>query len=494
MTEISIKSFVTRNNVLTVGALCFLWSCFRLDSYANTFLSEAGQLFSAADASLFDNVYTGVLLLGFLAVLGLGFWHGAHLLNRWVIGGMGVVGLAGMAWVVASAQEGDVLLGVIGLVATALFVAYATAACGAATVQAPCGVAAVNAVVSYVLYVVLLSCFGALGFEMSLLAPPVIVLCLLGRCAGGPVAACTMRSLTELPWIMTVCSVALIYVGSWLLGETLVGFTPSASDLLQLLLRVMFVGVGALVLLPLGVGAYSQRKLVIGFAGLVILYCAIALLAVLFPSFVNALPANKALFRMFLWVALAYMVAGKGLSPYPAFCVYGIAVVCFSHPLTSGLIHEQGFLHGLLQSPEAVPVVSVALFLAVTLAVVLLVRWYLKARPGATPSASQGAGECAGVELPCEACAACCEGRLAPADPIQLARERVERAAVHKDLTAREEEVAVLAYRGFSAKGIAEELYLSESTVRGYLGHVYRKMGVHRKQELIEVVDALNEI
>lgn len=491
MAEVDIRGYFKRDNVLVVGALCFLWSCFRLDAYPNAFLSQAGHLFSLADASLFDNVYTVGLLVGFLAVLALGFKRGSGLLSRWTVGAIGIVGIAGIALIAASAQEGgvSVALAAVGLAASALFVAFATAACGAATVQAPCGVAAVNATVSYVLYVVLLSCFGAMEFEMSFLAPFVITGCLLARSANHPVAPCTMRSVTELPWIMTLCSALLIYVGTWVLGEALVGFTPNASDLIQLLLRVMFVSAGALILLPLGAGSYSQRKLVVAFAGLIILYCAIALLAVLFPSFVNGLPANKALFRMFLWVALAYTVAGRGLSPYPAFSVYGIIVVCFSHPLTSGLIHGQGFLHGLLQSPVALPVIAVVLFAAVTVAVVLLARWYLAPRPeGAKPASG-----CPQAEGACEACAVCREGCAEPVDPLALARERVIRATEKRGLTTREEEVAVLAYRGFSAKGIGEELYLSESTVRGYMGHVYRKMGVHRKQELIDLIDQLNE-
>ena len=50
-------------------------------------------------------------------------------------------------------------------------------------------------------------------------------------------------------------------------------------------------------------------------------------------------------------------------------------------------------------------------------------------------------------------------------------------------------DVAVLTYRGHSAKRIAEELLVSESTVKAHLTHIYRKLDVHTKQELIVLID-----
>jgi DNA-binding CsgD family transcriptional regulator len=51
-------------------------------------------------------------------------------------------------------------------------------------------------------------------------------------------------------------------------------------------------------------------------------------------------------------------------------------------------------------------------------------------------------------------------------------------------LTAREEEVAVLAGRGLSNLDIAERLVLSVRTVEAHLSHVYAKFGITRRADL----------
>lgn len=58
-------------------------------------------------------------------------------------------------------------------------------------------------------------------------------------------------------------------------------------------------------------------------------------------------------------------------------------------------------------------------------------------------------------------------------------------------LTSRESEIAVLIARGYSVRRIAEMLVLSPNTVQGYSKCVYRKLGVHSKQS---VIDIANEI
>lgn len=56
-------------------------------------------------------------------------------------------------------------------------------------------------------------------------------------------------------------------------------------------------------------------------------------------------------------------------------------------------------------------------------------------------------------------------------------------------LTQREYEVLELLSRGYSQKKVAELLVLSVSSVQSYSKTVYRKLGVHSKQEVIDLVD-----
>ena len=68
----------------------------------------------------------------------------------------------------------------------------------------------------------------------------------------------------------------------------------------------------------------------------------------------------------------------------------------------------------------------------------------------------------------------------APVVPLPYGAER---------LTPREEQVMRLLARGRSASYVAQELGLSTNTVRGYVQAIYAKLGVHSKQELIDLVE-----
>lgn len=60
-------------------------------------------------------------------------------------------------------------------------------------------------------------------------------------------------------------------------------------------------------------------------------------------------------------------------------------------------------------------------------------------------------------------------------------------------LTQREADIAELLALGYTAKRVADELVLSTSTVQSYTKSIYRKMGVHKKDELIETVSSLRK-
>lgn len=71
----------------------------------------------------------------------------------------------------------------------------------------------------------------------------------------------------------------------------------------------------------------------------------------------------------------------------------------------------------------------------------------------------------------------------------------LERAATELrdtyDLTARETDVAMLMARGNTMVQTASELNVSLDTVRAHSKSLYRKLGIHKKQELVALVDGL---
>lgn len=63
-------------------------------------------------------------------------------------------------------------------------------------------------------------------------------------------------------------------------------------------------------------------------------------------------------------------------------------------------------------------------------------------------------------------------------------------AAARYRLTAREREILELLARGNTIPGIAENLVISPATVQTHCKRLYAKMGIHKRQELVETVSA----
>lgn len=72
----------------------------------------------------------------------------------------------------------------------------------------------------------------------------------------------------------------------------------------------------------------------------------------------------------------------------------------------------------------------------------------------------------------------------------ERAREkRVAELSAEKGLSARESEVLGYLAKGRSQPYIREELVLSKNTVATHVKHIYQKLGVHSKQELLDLFE-----
>lgn len=78
----------------------------------------------------------------------------------------------------------------------------------------------------------------------------------------------------------------------------------------------------------------------------------------------------------------------------------------------------------------------------------------------------------------------------APAPPDRVAAQ-VELARARYRLSAREAEVVGLIARGHTVARIAETLIVSENTVRTHAKRIYAKLGIHKKQELVDLLEGL---
>lgn len=74
--------------------------------------------------------------------------------------------------------------------------------------------------------------------------------------------------------------------------------------------------------------------------------------------------------------------------------------------------------------------------------------------------------------------------------PAPTMDERIAAVAEKFGLTARETEVFTLWATGHGAKSIEEKLVLSSATVRTHIRHIYEKLDVHSRAELIELLES----
>jgi DNA-binding NarL/FixJ family response regulator len=66
-----------------------------------------------------------------------------------------------------------------------------------------------------------------------------------------------------------------------------------------------------------------------------------------------------------------------------------------------------------------------------------------------------------------------------------------QKLAESYSLTVREKEILNLLLQGRSGPYIAEDLYLSKSTIKTHIKHIYGKTGVSNRQQLIDLTKAV---
>lgn len=167
-------------------------------------------------------------------------------------------------------------------------------------------------------------------------------------------------------------------------------------------------------------------------------------------------------------------------------CVAGVSFVARASIL-AGLVvgWTIGVADGVDATARVLMVAGAAMY-----AMSLVLVWSLKTRrsggvSGVDTQAEQGAGEASGEVQGVEGAPA--------ADAVDVIdrpasfEETAARLAREHSLTAREEQVVALVACGRSAVYIAGELGIAPETVRSYLKSAYPKLGVHSKQELIDL-------
>ena len=69
-------------------------------------------------------------------------------------------------------------------------------------------------------------------------------------------------------------------------------------------------------------------------------------------------------------------------------------------------------------------------------------------------------------------------------------KRQCEHIKVEYKLSPRESDVLEYLVKGRNAKHISEKLFISESTAKTHISNIYRKVGIHSQQELLDMLDA----
>jgi len=162
---------------------------------------------------------------------------------------------------------------------------------------------------------------------------------------------------------------------------------------------------------------------------------------------------------VFLWLAIVDVAHNSDIHPY---AVFGAGWMLYALPLAVGFYATSLIPQG---------TVSQNMAMIMSYAIILLLVFVLDAQPHGVRKLFAS---------------------LDPAlpEPTDLASvdARCQSIGTNKGLTAREIEVLQMICRGRSKGYIAEALFISENTVRGHSKHIYTKLEVHNKQELIDLI------
>lgn len=166
--------------------------------------------------------------------------------------------------------------------------------------------------------------------------------------------------------------------------------------------------------------------------------------------------ATRRTLMLFCWVFMAASIYRQKL---PALLFFGAGNLVFSQ-LPAMVGYLIGIFHPMLDSYET-SLVNIAITAAMALVlVVAIIVVVMRARVSQVVS----------------------PGQASSIDPTERA---IAVIAEQYALSPRESEIALLVVKGYTLPMIGEKLFISTDTVRSHSKGLYKKLGIHKKQELI---------
>lgn len=463
-----VKRLGKTSDPFAVLSMAFLWPCLIPTTYYTTIASNAA-VSSLTDFPFFI-VFPSLLIVALVFAFLLGSRKQtpgpASVRMLGACGAFGVIGHAILcipqAWPAI-----PVWVFVVGLILAAVYVTSYCIAVGGMLSQGEPGRVAVEAVLSFVIWELVSLVLNLTGTNTGLvlaLSPALATLfALLAQPRKGhPLDIRIVRS--EIPWYMIIGSVALVFFNI-VYVKILFAQDPSTSDSLHVFTSLVALVVSFGIIAFLKGRSFSPSTLVVVFATLVILYIAALVVVLLITDQTNVVvnriwAASGRCFKLFVFVALCCLVSRKILSPIVAFGFFLLTLVALPDFVSFDLSYQSPFLDWIIHTDMAGPLAIVATFVTAALSIVFLAFEMMKLSKAISRRQDD------------------------------IHQSICKTALENRNLSERELQVAEYVYRGYSAKRTAEALYLSESTVNSHTRNLYRKLGIHSKQDLIQLVES----
>lgn len=460
-----------------IAGLALLWPCLQSSGfYPFSLVTSIGDANPAIIAQL-HLVYSMELLVAFVFIMCLGKrFERLFVSSRAIPLIAGACGVAGQALLSYGAQS-DALTSALVMVALpmiAVFIATFVVLWGVRFSQPGLRHAVLDVAISYLCSQILIILWCLLGLPFNLFLCGCALLSAifaifqprdyLNNSEAFSIGE-RRATIKSIPWRIVGIVTLLIWFCIVYVRWLLVGYDGDSSNAYKLFASFLSACTFALTVLYLKRKPDAANRLLV----IMMLFIGVYMLALVGISLLadagSALPrriliASEHCLEAFLWMILCDTVTHKRLSPALVFGLFGIAVVDLPWVFSFDLRYLSGVTDEALQNGWLYSLSTVMLFVIAILSIVFL---YLRMKDLQEKSTQQTTAS---------------------------QQEIVSQALEGIGLTQRELEVATLVYRGYTAKRIAQMLYVSEPTVKNYTSRVYRKLDIHTKQELIEYIDA----
>ncbi|WP_302395589.1 response regulator transcription factor [Eggerthella sinensis] len=313
-----------------------------------------------------------------------------------------------------------------------------------------------------------------LSIAVTAVAPAVSAFAWLGMHAEKPAAArAERRARRPMPLAPLGIFCLFIIIGHLIVGALYQteGFIPVSERLITAALSTATM---LLVAYLIARSSSAERVLRKGWVLLAVFYLAATFLVLyagsdLYHLGAGIIQAELNCFEMCFWILLVLYVRQTGVSPVRAFGVGFLALKAL--PVSVAKLFLPSFFDWLNLQPADYTATFVA---AMTFMLVVITVVFLNARAFNDIGGAQETGA---------------DGDASGnAEPTRV--EVYAQLAAEGNLTPRETEVLSLVAQGHSLKRVGELLFISTGTVQGHTKNLYRKLDVHSKQELIDLVNA----